>query len=536
MCSSDLTGVAWGDYDGDGDLDLYMTVSGAANKLFRNDGGGAFSDVTAAPLNDAGDGQGVAWGDYDNDGDLDLLVANGGVGAKLFRNDGGGSFSDVTSGPLVGAGNIMVAPWGDYDRDGDIDAYLVSYGSPNVLVRNDGGGSFANATSYPMDDFQYGFGCAWGDYDNDGDLDMYLVNGAPTGSTNKLFRNNGGGSFSDVTAAPLNDTGYGRAAAWGDYDNDGDLDLYVANYGGANKLFRNDGGTFADATSGPLGDTGYGTDVAWGDYDNDGDLDLYLAKHIAANRLFRNQGGGVFTDATSGPLGDTGQSCGVTWGDYDGDGDLDLYVVNGGGANKLFRNQLISAKTRSADNWLHVDLVEADGGVGGIGARVRAVAGGRTQIREVSGGSGVGSQNSLTVEFGLGSASVVDTLEVYWPTGEVDTLVSVAGGRTIVVDEGGYSDVEDERRPAALAFRLDGNYPNPFNPSTTIHFHLPTECRVRLDVFNVRGRRVANLIDRVEGAGEKHVPWNAEGLPSGVYLLRVQAGREVRTSKMILLR
>jgi YVTN family beta-propeller protein len=426
-------GVAWGDYDGDGDLDLYLAKNGGANKLFRNNGGGVFSNATSGPLGDTGEGQAVAWGDYDNDGDLDLYLVNWGSANKLLRNDGGGVFANVTSGPLGYTGQGAGVAWGDYDRDGDIDLYLANWGQPNKLFRNEGGGVFVDATSGPLGDTGQGVGVAWGDYDNDGDLDLYLANGG----ANKLFRNDGGGVFADVTSGPLGDVGQGQGVAWGDYDNDGDLDLYLANNGQANKLFRNDGGgVFADVTSGPLGDPGAGTGVAWGDYDNDGDLDLFLANFAQANKLFRNDGGGVFVDAATAPLTGTGGNRGAAWGDYDGDGDIDLYVSNFGSGNKLYRNALMNG-----NRWLEVNLVGTLSNRAAIGARVRAVAGSLKQIQEVSGGSGYLSQNSLTAEFGFGATATVDTLEIRWPSGIIQRLTSVATNQTIQVREPDFSDV-----------------------------------------------------------------------------------------------
>jgi len=196
-------------------------------------------------------------------------------------------------------------------------------------------------------------------------------------------------------------------------------------------LFQNDGsGAFTDQTSGPLGNAGNGTGVAWGDYDNDGDLDLYVAND-GANKLFRNDGSGTFSDVTGPPLDDTGSGTGVAWGDYDNDGDLDLYVANAGSANKLFRNDQITG-----NHWLHVDLVGVLSNTSGIGARVRVVAGGISQIREVSGGSGYLSQNSLTAEFGLGLASTVDTLEITWPSGLIRRGTNVPVDQIITLTEG----------------------------------------------------------------------------------------------------
>jgi len=425
--SGNCVGVAWADYNGDGRQDLYLANSGQANKLFRNLGGGRFTDATSGYLGDAGDARGAAWGDYDNDGDLDLYLANYGPN-KLLSNDGDGSFSDATIGDLGDTGSGEGVAWCDYDSDGNLDLYLVIAGAANKLLHNEGDGTFVNATSGPLGDTGNGVGVAWGDYDNDGDQDLYL---SKWGQADKLLRNDGGGAFVDVTSDPLGDTGQNNGVAWGDFDNDGDLDLYLSNYGGANKLLRNEGdGSFTDATNGPLGDTANSVGVAWGDFDNDGYLDLYLANAGQANKLFRNEGAGVFTDATSGPLGNTAGGRGVAWGDCDNDGDLDLYLANADAANALFYND-----AAGGNRWLHVNLLDAGSAPNGIGARVYAYCGGQMQMREVSGGSGYLSQDSLTQEFGLGTATVVDSLVVEWPSGERQVEYHVAVNQVITLDE-----------------------------------------------------------------------------------------------------
>lgn len=426
--AGDGQGVAWGDFDNDGDLDIYLTKSsGQANRMFRNDAG-VFVDATSGPLGDTSDGLGVTCGDYDNDGDLDIYVSNNGSPNRLLRNDGGFNFVNVASGPEGDAGNGHGASWVDYDNDGDLDLFLCLFTGPNRLLRNDAG-LFVDVTSGPLGGATGTRNAVWGDYDNDGDQDVYVVRAG----NNQLLRNEGGGVFVDATVGPLGDGGSGTGADWGDYDNDGDLDLYFANTGGqSSHLLRNNGGgSFSDVTNTALSNSasGFGDGVAWGDYDNDGDLDLYLTNFGSANKLFHNLNG-FFFDATSGPEGDTGTAEGGPFGDYDNDGDLDLYIANLFTPNKLLRNDAITG-----NNWLQLDLIGVTSNRSAIGARVRVTADGTTRIREVSAASGQYSMPSLTVEFGLGSASSVDLLEIFWPSGTLQSFSSVAVNQRLVIPE-----------------------------------------------------------------------------------------------------
>jgi len=527
------TGASWGDYDGDGDPDLYVSVAdGNGNQLLRNDGGDLFTNVTPYEL--AGQyNQGAVWGDYDNDGDLDLYESNSAIHDCLVRNDGGGVFTDVTSGILAAGGYGQGVAWGDFDQDGYIDLYVSNLYSGNRLMRNTGVADvFVDATCCALDDANQGWGVAWGDYDDDGDLDLYLVNYS---AANRLYRNDGGGAFTDVTSGPLGDTGMGRSATWVDYDNDGDLDIYVTN-NHVNHLFRNDGGgVFTDATAGPLGQPYDSWGAAWGDYDNDGDLDVYVTNRGASNHLLENEGAGVFAYATSGPLADYGNGQGVAWADYDGDGDLDLFFGNGElESNHLLRND------GAGGHWLHLDLVGVQSNRSAIGARVRLSSAGQSQIREVSGGSCYGSQNSLTVEFGLGAETVVDTLEIIWPSGIVQDTTDVSADQRIQIVEALPGTGAPDETPTAQGLLLHPCYPNPFNPKTRIRFELPENGKVSLGVFDVEGCLVKRLLDGSElAAGAHELSWDgrderSQRVSSGLYYLRLEVG-DRRESRVVTL-
>ena len=323
--------LAWGDYDNDGDLDVllagYSLTEGYVADVYRNDGGG-LAGVSAGlePVSDAS----VAWGDYDGDGDLDILLAGYNASdvatSTVYRNTGAG-FTDAAAG-LEGLGGGSAA-WGDYDNDGDLDILLTGYNASDqptsMVYRNDGAGFTAIAAGLE------GVGAgsaAWGDYDNDGDLDILLTGyNAVIEPTSALYRNDAGG-FTDVTAGF---EGVGdSSAAWGDYDNDGDLDVLLTGYNGSfqptSTVYRNDPGGFADIGAALTG-VSYSS-AAWGDYDNDGDLDILLTGYSPSaeptSKVYRNAGG-TFTDVGAALTGlDSGSAA---WGDYDDDGDLDILLT-----------------------------------------------------------------------------------------------------------------------------------------------------------------------------------------------------------------
>ena len=352
------TDAAWGDYDNDGDLDLYVANWGTAvsvpvNPLYQNQGDGSFVDVASAwGVDNKGNSSAAAWGDYDNDGDLDLYVADFYDQDFLYENRGD-HFVEVGRRRgtinLVRQGSVTSVAWADYDNDGWLDLYLGKFYYDNELYHNTGDGTFLQVLDLGLGDKRDTQDVAWADYDNDGDLDLYLVNRE---QENAFYRNDLDdlGGFTEIgTRTGLDDKEIGQSAAWGDYDNDGDLDLYLANVG-ANALYRNDGDDhFTEiADSAGVRESGAGwitARAAWAVIDGDGDLDLYLAnggdRQPQPDLLFANEGDGTFTNVTSDARLPTGPSphTTATWADYDGNGSPDLYLTDGWGqGNRLFQN------------------------------------------------------------------------------------------------------------------------------------------------------------------------------------------------------
>jgi len=410
--------IAWADANDDGALDLAVGNYGGGNLLFINDGRGVFTGESQFGV---GATFAIVWADFDEDGDPDLAV---GIGLNtqnyLYINNADGTF---TQQPQFGADRTIAVAWGDCDHDGDLDMALgngiLQLPEQNRLYRNNGDGSFTAED-------QFGIGesvsVAWGDCDNDGDLDLAVGNGgfhAP--GRNYLYVNNGDGSFTEEEQFGLGDT---ASVAWADADNDGDLDLAVGNWNdGQNYLYVNNGdGTFTPRAAFGARDT---NTIAWGDYDNDGDLDLAVGNgdFVSAdqNYLYVNAGDGTFTEAPAFGLGSTDS---VAWADADGDGDLDLAAGN---EHSPTQNYLYENRS-AVGSWLAIEL-EGQHHLRGAGWSNRAAIGAKVSAylaghagepgsllghREVAAHGGFSSQNGRDAWFGLGSETAVDLI-VRWP-------------------------------------------------------------------------------------------------------------------------
>jgi tetratricopeptide (TPR) repeat protein len=495
------SGCLFFDYNADGWIDIFLVNSGslvdhklaavAQPALYHNNGDGTFRDVTqqARLVRDVGGyGMGACAADYDNNGWVDLYVTNFGPNV-LYRNKGDGTFSDVTKKAGIGSPSWSSScAFADIDNDGDLDLFVTNYvdfsvdnnkycgsqvkglrsychpnvyrGLPNVLYRNNGDGTFGDVTRetgvYSL--AGKGLGVVFGDYNNDGWVDIYVANDSVF---NFLYQNQGNGTFREVgllSGVAVDENGLpeaGMGTDWGDFDNDGWLDIYVTNLNlEMNTLYRNNGGTsFTDVTlkteigKPTLPFVGFGT--AFFDYDNDGDLDVVTANgHILdnvtessdittyaqRNLLFHNEGTGVFKEVglTSGPGFSLEKvSRGLAVGDIENDGDLDVLINNCNQTADLIRNENLTG-----NHWLVIKTVGTRSNRDGIGTRLTLRAGGLTRIREVKAGSSYQSQNDLRVHFGLGTASRIDRLELRWPSGAVDVLENIAVNQILTVREG----------------------------------------------------------------------------------------------------
>ena len=490
-------GVAFFDYDNDGDLDIYLvnslTVDLIKSKgktksdLYRNDGSGKFTEVAAqAGVSDIGWGMGVATGDYNNDGFEDLYVTCLGPD-RLLKNNGNGTFTDVTnkagvSDPRWSTGASFL----DYDRDGDLDLFVANYvdfdinnlpefgkgqtcqyksipvqcgprglkGAGDSLFRNDGNGTFTDVSKQAgvsdTDGF-YGLGVMTSDFDDDGLVDIFVANDS---TPNFHYRNNGDGTFKEIgftagTAVNENGSEQGcMGVTAGDYDHDGKIDLFVTNFADEyNTLYHNDApNSFTDVAYAAKVAAVSLPHVGWGtkffDFDNDGWVDIFVANgHVypqlpnyrQSRLLHRNNRDGTFTEVSA-EFGTMLTEIRASRGVAFGD------IDNDGDVDLLVADldgppQLLRNENGNANNSILVKTVGVKSNLSGIGARVKVVSGDLSQVDEVRSGDSYISQSDQRLHFGLERRTKVDSIEVRWPSGAVDKISNVGVNRVIVIKE-----------------------------------------------------------------------------------------------------
>lgn len=501
------SGASFADIDNDGDLDLYIVnIPGPlkdisskkkknlpTNVLYRNNGDGTFTDTTkSANVGDTGYGMGCVFADYNGDGNLDLYVTNYGENV-LYRNNGDSTFTDVTQAagvvcPLWSTG----AAFADYDGDNDLDLYVCNYvvydleklekmkveskqsGKPvpsalnphvfepqeNVLYRNNGDGTFTDVTTETGVVAHGGrsLQAIFSDFDNDNDMDLYVANDT---SENHIFRNEGDGNFTDVSAESwAADFRGSMGLTAGDVDADGDIDLFISHWvDEENALYRNLMNEDDNHKRIRFVDESYTSMLAevsikmigWGtslfDYDNDGDLDIFVVNGSTFQKLdhpemlipqhdqlFQNDGNGVFSDVSK----STGianlpirVSRGATFGDYDNDGDVDILIVNNYVKPTLLQNKTDTLKKNN--NWLHVKLNGTNENRFAVGAKIQLTTADAIQIREIYAGESYMSSNSYIAEFGIGKSTQIKMLKVNWTNGKTQTLQNISANQLIQI-------------------------------------------------------------------------------------------------------
>ena len=490
-------GAAWLDFDRDGDLDA-LIVNGSRFErlkrggdpmaaLYRNDGDGTFTDVTAASgLTRRGWGTGVCVGDYDNDGYSDVYITAFGPNV-LWHNTGRGTFT--ATGQAADARWSTGCAFADYDRDGLIDLYVANYvrfdertvpsrasgacrflniatfcgprplpGEADALFRNAGKGRFVDVSRAAgiVDPGYYGFGVVFTDLDDDGWPDIFVANDSVP---NLFFRNRGNGTFEEQgVLSGLAVSGSGREQAGmgvsvGDIDGDGRLDLVKTNFAqDYTTVYNNEGGgLFRDGSQRAGTLATLGPNLGWGvglvDFDNDGLLDLFIANghvfpdvnktgtstYAQKSQLLMNAGQGRLrrlANAAGGGLNIERSSRGAAFGDFDNDGDSDVLIVNMDDRPTLLRND------SDGGHWITLRLIGVHSNRDGIGAKVTVQAGGRSRLATVRSGGSYISHNDMRVKFGLGAAVKADRVTIRWPSGQIDSTGSLAADRFYVAREG----------------------------------------------------------------------------------------------------
>ncbi len=446
---TDLFGVAgslsnaWGDVDNDGDLDFAVSLKGGEIRLYLQEDGVFNSVGPRLGLPQSGpEFRGLSWGDYDGDGYLDLFAGATMPGelSRLYHNNAGVSLSDVAAdvGLTVPNRSARQSNWIDYDNDGDLDLYASDRIGTNKLFKNTNGKFSQVFAGEGPSDGRSTVGACWFDFNMDGRMDLFLAN--QSGDTDAMWQNNGS-SFVDVgQLAGVDSPGRtkiegGVGCAVGDYDNDGLLDIFMSAYG-PNRLYKNNGnGSFSDVSEiAGIVEPDHVVGADWGDYDNDGDLDLFVAgyegprgEQTPVDMLYKNDGSGRFENILGRDDEMNAADHGVAWVDFDGDGDLDLSLTDGygvEGAHFVFRNEMSeTGRSRS----LRVLILDGSGRFPMPGAEVRLLDkdGGVIASRMVTTGGGYNSQNAMPISFGLSDMRAVD-IEVTYITsrGRVVTRVN----------------------------------------------------------------------------------------------------------------
>lgn len=553
-------GSSWADYDNDGNLDVFVTVGNNNNQLYKNNGDLTFTLINDQISNDGGNTGAAVWGDYDNDGYLDLYVSNNPIPPTpaepnfLYHNDGPPNYTFTkitTDAPVADNNYTWTSSWVDYDNDGDLDLHVPEnrHLNPDLFFENNG---VPDANGHYFTKIQPSFvtgnvestGVAsWMDYDNDCDPDLFMIKSGRThpdgGEDNRIYHNNlqelGELSFQQVTTADMvNHFDKDFQASWGDYDNDGDMDVYLGNFDGPNYLYRNEGDSlFTRITSGsPVEDNTPTLGSSWGDYDNDGDLDLFVSNTGgSASAYYENDGSGNFTkqgaDIVGLPVVNLANTQSCSNADINNDGYLDLFLANSAQSPTQLTRDYLYLNNGGTNGYLLLSLRGTASNSAAIGAKVRiktSIDGEeRWQMRVVSGGpTGDRAQNSLRVHFGLGIAEFVDSLIVEWPSCQHDVFTNIFPNQICEITEGGQTTCQlntsywEEELPGLLAFDL---MPNPIQgEALNIVYDLKNVDSLNFILYDSNGQ----LLKRYSTQNTGFFIMETQNLRPGIYIVSLQ--------------
>lgn len=549
MPTMGYAGASWVDYDQDGDIDLFVNQE----FLYRNEGGGQFTRILDSGIEGVSIGynNGNSWADYDNDGDVDLMLVNRNK-AGLFANNGDGTFSRVTSGAIAANINAWSPAWADYDNDGWLDlvaTHACGGTGPvchtNWLFHNNGDGTFTEAANSDVTTGTAAYTSAnWSDFDDDGDMDLFIGSGEVAFISkdhiyiNQLMETGTADLLRKETGVLFGDLRDGQNWNLIDYDNDGDLDGFVTNWKEdvPCDFYKNNGnGTFTRLTEADLGvhmasEAGNWLANTWGDFNNDGWIDVFIgADGAGTNHLYMNNGDGTFSHAFPTFTNSNG-SRGATIGDYDNDGDLDLFINAFDISLKgLYRNNLNPA-TRNDANWAIFTLEGTLSNRSAIGAKVRVKASinGQNlwQTREISSQNSFAGHNSQRVHFGLGNAAFIDSLVIEWPNGLKETAAGLAVNRLSHYVEGMLTGIFE---PAKEAIALSA-FPNPFTETLTVELNGFFRMPGRLSIMD----RVGSVVWSTQLSGKEEGLQVALGsLPDGLYFAKIENPDRIGTVRVI---
>lgn len=543
----DSRSVNWVDINNDGFMDCMITngpSGGQNNKVYLNNGTGSFTAITNDTIvKDNKPSDGATWADMNNDGDMDCFVANWyNVNNMLYANNGSGNFTQISSGPTVNDfGYSETAAWGDYDNDGLVDLYVTnSWGvKKNFLYHNSGNNVFTKILvgTHVNDAFE-SRSVNWTDIDNDNDLDLFVTN--ETNQNENIYRNDGGGTFTKLTTGPLlNNLGNTMSGSWGDYDNDGDLDVFLANDGSVNALFRNDGNfNFTKIINDTVVKSiGHSFSSSWSDIDNDGDIDLFVTNAFNTtlkqlNFFYLNNGNSSFTrNSTDIVAMDSTWAYGCAFGDYDNDGFEDLAVATTRFAN-VDRPELLYHNNGNSNNWITIHLIGMQANKAAIGTKikVKAIINGNPvwQMREISAQNAYCSQNDIRAHFGLGDATQIDSIKVEWLPGTIETLTNVSINQFLTITQSvstvGLKEIKSD---SDLLI-----YPNPTNEILNIKLKQNVfDAGYKISITDITGRKLIEKLV-VEKTGE--VTINLKELSPGTYFVAIKGDSKILTEKIII--